>query len=38
MTNSRMKDYFDLSVLLERETLDIVLLTQAVKATDVTPC
>jgi len=33
MTNSRMKDYFDLSVLLERETLATDLLTQATKAT-----
>lgn len=33
MTNSRMKDYLDLSVLLERESLDIDLLAQAVKAT-----
>ncbi|MEY4758022.1 MAG: hypothetical protein RJA34_2920 [Pseudomonadota bacterium] len=33
MTNSRLKDYFDLSVLLERETLDTDLLVQAVKAT-----
>lgn len=33
MTNSRMKDYFDLSVLLDRETLDTNLLAQAVKAT-----
>jgi predicted nucleotidyltransferase component of viral defense system len=33
MTNSRMKDYFDLSVLLERETLDADLLAQAIKAT-----
>ncbi|MEW6707340.1 MAG: nucleotidyl transferase AbiEii/AbiGii toxin family protein [Pseudomonadota bacterium] len=33
MTNSRLKDYLDLSVLLERETLDIDLLAQAVKAT-----
>ena len=32
MTNSRMKDYFDLSVLLERETLNIDLLAQAIKA------
>ncbi len=32
MTNSRMKDYFDLSVLLERETLDIDVLTQATMA------
>jgi predicted nucleotidyltransferase component of viral defense system len=33
MTNSRVKDYFDLSVLLERETLDIDVLAQAIKAT-----
>lgn len=33
MTNSRLKDYFDLSVLLERETLDTELLAQAIKAT-----
>ena len=33
MTNSRVKDYFDLSVLLERETLDTDLLTQAIGAT-----
>jgi predicted nucleotidyltransferase component of viral defense system len=33
MTNSRLKDYFDLSVLLERETLDTGLLAQAIKAT-----
>ena len=33
MTNSRLKDYFDLSVLLERETFDIDLLAQAIKAT-----
>ena len=33
MTNSRLKDYFDLSVLLERETLDTNLLAQAIKAT-----
>lgn len=33
MTNSRLKDYFDLSVLLDRETLDNDLLAQAVKAT-----
>ena len=32
MTNSRLKDYFDLSVLLERETLDTVLRDQAIKA------
>ena len=29
MTNSRLKDYFDLSVLLERENLDTDLLAQA---------
>ena len=33
MTNSRLKDYFDLSVVLERETLDTDLLGQAIKAT-----
>lgn len=33
MTNSRVKDYFDLSVLLERETLDAGLLAQAITAT-----
>lgn len=33
MTNSRVKDYFDLSVLLARETLDVDLLAQAIKAT-----
>ena len=33
MTNSRLKDYFDLSVLLERETQDTDLLAQAIKAT-----
>ena len=33
MTNSRLKDYFDLSVLLERETMDAGLLAQAIKAT-----
>jgi hypothetical protein len=33
MTNSRLKDYFDLSVLLERETLDSDLLAKAIKAT-----
>jgi hypothetical protein len=33
MTNSRLKDYLDLSVLLEREALDIDLLAQAIKAT-----
>lgn len=33
MTNSRLKDYFDLSVLLARETLGAGLLAQAIKAT-----
>jgi predicted nucleotidyltransferase component of viral defense system len=33
MTNSRLKDYFDLSVLLERETLDTDMLAKAIKAT-----
>ena len=33
MTNSRVKDYFDLSVMLERETLDDGLLAQAITAT-----
>lgn len=33
MTNSRVKDYFDLSVLLQRETFDADLLVQAIKAT-----
>lgn len=33
MTNSRLKDYFDLSVLLERETLGTELLAKAIKAT-----
>jgi predicted nucleotidyltransferase component of viral defense system len=33
MANSRLKDYFDLSVLLEREALDAELLAQAIKAT-----
>ena len=33
MTNSRMKDYFDLSVLVARETLDTELLSRALKAT-----
>jgi predicted nucleotidyltransferase component of viral defense system len=33
MTNSRLKDYFDLSVLLDRETLDTEVLAQATKAT-----
>ena len=33
MTNSRLKDYLDLSVLLERETLDAEILATAVAAT-----
>lgn len=33
MTNSRVKDYFDLSVLLARETFDANLLAQAINAT-----
>lgn len=33
MSNSRMKDYFDLSVLLDRESLDLSLLAHAVQAT-----
>lgn len=33
MTNSRLKDYLDLSVLLDREGLDTDLLAQAIKAT-----
>ena len=33
MTNSRLKDYFDLSVLLEREVLDTDLLARAIQAT-----
>lgn len=33
MTNSRLKDYFDVSVLLQRETLDTHLLAKAIKAT-----
>lgn len=33
MTNSRLKDYFDLSVLMERETLDGELLAEAILAT-----
>lgn len=33
MTNSRLKDYFDLSVLIEREALDTDVLAQAIKAT-----
>lgn len=33
MANSRLKDYFDLSVLLEREVLDLDLLAKAIRAT-----
>ena len=33
MSNSRLKDYFDLSVLLERETLENDVLIQAIMAT-----
>lgn len=33
MANSRLKDYFDLSVLIERETLDTELLGRAIQAT-----
>ena len=33
MTNSRVKDYLDLSVLLERETLDVETLAGAIAAT-----
>lgn len=33
MANTRMKDYFDLSVLLARETLDAGLLASAIRAT-----
>ena len=33
MANSRLKDYFDLSVLLDRETLDPDLMAQAIKTT-----
>lgn len=33
ITNSRLKDYFDLSVLLERENLDADLLAKAIQAT-----
>jgi hypothetical protein len=33
MTNSRLKDYVDLSVIIERETLDTNLTAQAIKAT-----
>ncbi len=33
MTNSRLKDYLDLSVLLDRETLDAEILARAIAAT-----
>ncbi|MES3003950.1 MAG: nucleotidyl transferase AbiEii/AbiGii toxin family protein [Pseudomonadota bacterium] len=33
MTNTRLKDYVDLSVLLERETLDMAILAKAIAAT-----
>ena len=33
MTNSRLKDYLDISVLLERETLDTKILASAIAAT-----
>ncbi len=33
MTNSRLKDYLDLSVLLEREVLDADILATAIAAT-----
>jgi len=33
MTNSRLKDYLDLSVLLHRETLDAEILAEAIAAT-----
>ena len=33
LERSRVKDYFDLSVLLEREALDAALLARAIKAT-----
>lgn len=33
MTNSRLKDYLDLSVLLDRETLDAEILIRAIAAT-----
>jgi hypothetical protein len=33
MTNSRLKDYLDLSVLLERESLDVDMLANAIAAT-----
>ena len=33
MTNTRLKDYFDLQVLLDREKIDIQILTEAISAT-----
>ena len=33
MTNSRLKDYFDLSVIVQREALDTEVLRQAINAT-----
>ncbi len=33
MTNTRMKDYFDLSVMLARETLDRDMMARAIRAT-----
>ena len=33
MTNSRLKDYFDLSVLIQRETFDPAVMSQAIRAT-----
>jgi predicted nucleotidyltransferase component of viral defense system len=33
MTNSRLKDYFDIWVLIDRETLDIEILAKAIAAT-----
>lgn len=33
MTNSRLKDYFDLSVLIQRETFDPAMMSQAIRAT-----
>lgn len=33
MTNTRLKDYFDLQVLLDRERIDIRILSEAVSAT-----
>jgi hypothetical protein len=33
MINSRLKDYFDLSVLIQRETFDPAVMSQAIRAT-----